>query len=113
MSPSGLLVSLKNDSVTTEADLRYLEGRVRLREGRLGDSLVALSSCLAADPDHVLAHYLLGGLYAQVGLTDLASEQWATCLRIRPDFGPARRDLERLRETERQIREQLDKQQRP
>lgn len=52
---------------------------------------------LAICPDDDVAHYELGRALAEAGRRNEAEKEFAAALRINPDFGDARRQLEAIR----------------
>ncbi len=60
------------------------------------DCVLALLRCVRKDPRHLRACLNLGAVYASAGFPALAEREWERCLRIAPDFAPARENLTRL-----------------
>lgn len=71
-------------------------GALYLTTGRAGDAIAALTRAVAANPALATAHNALGVAYARQGDRNRAVEEWREALRIRPDFGDARANLDRV-----------------
>lgn len=56
-------------------------------------AIVHLKKLLDMEPDHAKARYLLGALYAQIGLHAQAAEEMAQALELEPDLHTARFQL--------------------
>jgi len=71
-------------------------GKSLLMEERLQEAMEAFGRVIESEPRHVEAHYFLG--LARARLKDLAGARraWEECLRLSPEYKPARRQLETL-----------------
>jgi tetratricopeptide (TPR) repeat protein len=71
-------------------------GKSLLMEERLGEAEQALNEVLAREPRHVEALHFLGLVRARSGDLEGARAAWESSLAARPDYEPARRQLELL-----------------
>lgn len=72
-------------------------GKSLMMEEKLLDAATAFSQVVEREPRHAEALYFLG--LARVKMNDLAGARraWEECLRVRPDYEPAARQLETLK----------------
>jgi tetratricopeptide (TPR) repeat protein len=72
-------------------------GRVLLRAGQWAEALGHLRKAAQELPDAALAWFELGRCQAALGFPEAAATL-SQCLKLRPDWQPARRALERFRQ---------------
>jgi arylsulfatase A-like enzyme len=71
-------------------------GAAYLSEGRVDDAADAFSRAVGIDPLLAAAHNGLGVVYARRGDVNRAVAEWRRALELRPDYGDARANLERV-----------------
>lgn len=100
LGPCEAAVRLQPDHVESHTNL----GTALFFNGQQEKAIHHFETALALKPDSVKAHYLLGNVQASIGRAAEAKSNYEAALRLNPNYGPARENLLRLRESESAIR---------
>lgn len=83
-----------SDYADTSSSLRQI--LETMSHGQDEDAMALLEGLVAREPESAYAHYLLGALHAQAGLTEQAETSFRTAAQLAPDFQIARFQLGQL-----------------
>lgn len=96
LAPCEAAVRLQPDHVESHTNL----GTVWFFTGQPEKAVHHFETALRLKPDSVKAHYFLGNVLASVGQPAKAKSHYEEALRLNPNYGPARENLVRLRQSD-------------